>query len=354
MGIPPLDSEVSRCKLGPSTKLAKCRNTAGSSLHALGQSRYMQPKRLFFDPTLIEQSGAAFIRESKVDEALTRLIPGARISKGRFSYPATAEQRDLVWNHMDQNHRPLVHRTYGEAMRVFIGEPAAFSLTRFGSWPAVIPVFDGYYGEGGFYQVVCLFGLLVVVNTIECKTAETGTSMEIDWAIASHWSLRFLHPLLSKRLMRLNLVQNAEDDEIRDRRVALRAAGYRFLTDTPNFINANALRNNVVFPAVSGTHSVALDGIADGEVRRLEVAGRAYILRRAGDGFDVWPGVCPHEGAALTPKHLCDGIVECPWHGLKYGLRRMGRGDAAIVLCGARLEVDGQTLRVMSTAGGDS
>src|SRR5262245_19951848 len=148
--------------------------------------------RSFFDPALIERWGVAFIREDKIDEALSRLIPKVHITKGRYSCPAHAELRDLVWNHMDQNHRPLVHQTYGDAMRLHIGAEAAFSLTRFGNWPAVVPVFDGYYKDNGFYQVICLFGLIVIVNFIGASSTERGTQMEVDWVIASHRLLRFL------------------------------------------------------------------------------------------------------------------------------------------------------------------
>src|SRR5258707_905541 len=118
----------------------------------------------FFDPTLIERWGGAFIREEKVNEALARLIPKVHITKGHYSCPAKAELRDLVWNHMDQNHRPHVHRTYGDAMRMHIGEQSSFSLTKFGNWPVILPTFDGYYKDNGFYQVVTLFGLIVVIN----------------------------------------------------------------------------------------------------------------------------------------------------------------------------------------------
>ena len=93
----------------------------------------------FFDPTLFERWDGAFIREDKVDESLRKLIPGAHISKGRYSYPGRAELRDLAWNHMDQNHRPFIHRTYGSASRIFIDKHASFSLTRFGRWRGDLP-----------------------------------------------------------------------------------------------------------------------------------------------------------------------------------------------------------------------
>ena len=119
--------------------------------------------RSFFDPSLIERHGAAFIREGEVDKALARLIPKAHITKGHYSYPARAELRDLVWNHMDQNHDPSPSHLWRCDARAY-RRAGGFSLTRFGNWPLVVPVFDGYYKDNGFYQVICLFGLVVIVQ----------------------------------------------------------------------------------------------------------------------------------------------------------------------------------------------
>lgn len=304
--------------------------------------------RSFFDPSLVERWGAAFIREDRIDDALGRLIPNVRITKGHYSCPARAELRDLVWNHMDQNHRPYIHRTYGDAMRMHIGAEAAFSLTRLG--PFVVPVFDGYHKDNGFYQVVCLFGLVVIVNFIEARATEQGTHMDVDWAIASHRLLRFLHPVLDRRLRRLNDVQNAEDEGIRDRRVALRADGYRFLTDQPDFVNSNAISNNVVYPPVSGAHSLSVADLGDGEVRRVEVDRRAYLLRRSGEAIHVWPAICPHEGAVIESQHVKGNGVKCPWHGLEFGMRPLRPGGAPVTVCGASLALDGSTLQIRAAA----
>ncbi len=303
----------------------------------------------FFDPTLIERWGGAFIREDKVNEALTRLIPKVHITKGHYSCPAKAELRDLAWNHMDQNHRPHIHRTYGDAMRMHIGAQSSFSLTKFGNWPVVLPTFDGYHKDNGFYQVVTLFGLIVVINIIECNETTEGTRMDVDWAIASHRLLRFLHGPLDRRLRRLNEIQNREDEEIRDQRVTLRAAGYRFQTDTPDFVNANVIANNVVFPPLAGQHSISLTELADGQARRIEVGDRAYVLRRVGQTVEVWPGICPHEGAALQVGQLSGATLKCPWHGLEYGVRTLGPGSAAITVCGARLQLTDSSLTVNPT-----
>lgn len=306
----------------------------------------MSSKRSHFDPRLIEFNDAAFLDPGKIDEALRRLMPNAYLSKGSYSYPSRAPLCDLVWNHMDQNHRPLIHNTYEEAARVFIDRHASFSLTRFGKWPVAIPVFDGYFRENGFYQVMVLFGLVVVVCLVECKAGENGTSMEISWTTASHWLLRFVHPYLNRRIRLLNEEQNRDDDPIRDQRVALRKAQYSFVTDSPDFTNANVVANNVKFPAVAGTHAVSVKEIPEGQPQRVAVADRAFVIRRTGGTLEVWPGICPHEGAAIGVEHLKGATVKCGWHGLEFGPRRLGPGSGRVVVCGAALELTEDQLTV--------
>lgn len=299
----------------------------------------------FFDPLLVEQQGAAFIRADMVDDALNKLIPGAHISKGKFSCPSRSELRDLTWNHMDQNHRPFIHRTYDTASRIFVDRQASFALTRFGRWPFVIPVFDGYFKENGFYQVIVLFGLIAIVSIIESNQEGNAAHMDVSWAIASHRWLRFLHPLLHRRLIRLNEVQNREDEPVRERRVELRAAGYRFRTDDPNFFNSNVVENNTIFPPVAAPTSLALADLPLRQAVSIATAGRAFILRRDDKGVEVWPGVCPHEGAELNLQHLGSARVKCPWHGLEFPPRRLIEGETGIEMCGARLELaDGKIL----------
>jgi nitrite reductase/ring-hydroxylating ferredoxin subunit len=305
----------------------------------------------FFDSALAEKWGAAFIREDKVEEGLKRLVPGAHISHGSFSCPGWAEPRDLLWNHMDQNHRPYVHRTYDAAMRVHIGARAALSLTRFGRWPLIIPVFDAQHKDNGFYQILCLFGLIIVVTVIECNVVDDRTRMDIRWTIASPRLLGFVHSFLHRRLRRLNIVQNAEDDEIRHRRVELRLAGYHFVTDDPDFVKANVVRNNVLFPPLGAKHSVSVADIADGTSERIAFGDRAFVVRRHGETLQVWPGICPHEGAPLSAADVNHATIRCPWHGLEFGARRLRQGGEAIVMCGARLSLASGVLEATPTAG---
>jgi hypothetical protein len=97
-------------------------------------------------------------------------------------------------------------------------------------------MFDGYHKDNGFYQLLCLFGLFVIVIFIETCADSERRQMQIDWAIASYRLVRFLDPMLDRRLRRLNDVQNDEDEMIRDHRIALRAGSYRFPTDQPDCV----------------------------------------------------------------------------------------------------------------------
>lgn len=302
----------------------------------------------FFDPSLIQMADGAFIREAEVDRALNRLIPRAHISKGSFTYPSKSELRDLAWNHMDQHHRPYIHRTYGAASRIFISKPAAFSLTRFGRWPIILPVFDGCHKENGFYQVIVMLGLLVVINVIECNPDANGTKMDVTWAIASHRWLRFLHPILHRRLVRLNDVQNREDDVMRDRRVELRAAGYHFKTDVPDFLNSNVVENNTLFPPISVPGVISLASLPEGSAIEVPVSNRSFIFKREGSEVDVWPGVCPHEGAEIKVGDLNGKLVKCPWHGLEFGARRLTAVTQELTVCGAQLTLSGKQILVGS------
>jgi hypothetical protein len=146
------------------------------------------------------------------------------------------------------------------------------------------------------------------------------------------------------------MVQNAEDEVMRDRRIALRAAGYRFLTDEPDFVNANAVGSNVVYPPVEASRVVSVADLQEGEIRRIEIERRGYLVRRSGETVHVWPGVCPHEGAVLEPGHVRANVVRCPWHGLEFGMRPLKPCSSALRLCGADLELRSDGLHISPVA----
>jgi nitrite reductase/ring-hydroxylating ferredoxin subunit len=64
---------------------------------------------------------------------------------------------------------------------------------------------------------------------------------------------------------------------------------------------------------VSGT-----DGLPDGGMRHLELAGVEVLLARVGGRFYAVGDRCPHEGARLSAGRLDGTIVTCPAHGSRF------------------------------------
>jgi Domain of unknown function (DUF5914)/Rieske [2Fe-2S] domain len=58
--------------------------------------------------------------------------------------------------------------------------------------------------------------------------------------------------------------------------------------------------------------------IGDGP-RCYRIRGRAWVVWRGREGFQVGPNACPHLGASLAEGHVEAGKIICPWHGLALG-----------------------------------
>ena len=82
------------------------------------------------------------------------------------------------------------------------------------------------------------------------------------------------------------------------------------------------------------------------DVSAGQVFAVAKLGCRTGDTLEVWPGICPHEGAPIEVGQLKGATVKCAWHGLEFGPRRMDPGSGRVVMCGAALELTGDQLNV--------
>ena len=247
------------------------------------------------------------------------------VTTGHYEKRHSCEVRDIDWNHMDQLHRPAIHKTYEESLRLVTARSFQLSLTRVGLFKFFVLVTDIQLGPGLFYQGFNLFNLLYVHCVIRMipisereRTDENMTLHTNDWYIVSHRWFKFLHGLISRRLYRINEVQDAQDIAIRGRRTELRRKGYRFGSDEPDFLNSNVVTDNVIPPKLVGVHRISLKGIAPTGLNRLSTGVIELLVRKNGDqGITVWPAVCPHEGGPLELGEVCNGTITCPWHALK-------------------------------------
>jgi hypothetical protein len=246
------------------------------------------------------------------------LGPAIAVTTGVFEYPATCETRDLDWNHMDQHHRPCVHQTYRGAARLALGYQFALSLTRSGPFGSFVQVTDVRLGPGLFYQGFSLFGLVYVHCVLENPRAAKVNVIRVTWYIVSHRLLKFTHRVIDRRLRQLNEVQNREDGPIRLRRAELRARGFFFASDAPDFVSSNQLTRNVRPPTLRGEVRFPIPSVNGAAPVRLTRGPVELLVRRDTAGIVVWPGTCPHEGGPLDEGTIHGDVIECPWHGLRF------------------------------------
>jgi hypothetical protein len=259
-----------------------------------------------------------FIKQQDLTKSIESMCSGLSVTEGHFTFSVPGELTDMEWNHMDQMHRPYIHHTYEEALRIAVGENFAVSLTRWGRWPLFITVTDVRVSEGVYYQCMTLAGLLYVHLVIDMKAVGDSVETVITWRIASHQLLKFLHPILSRKFFKLNTRLQVEDNQIRVRRRALRLSGYRFKSDPPSYLTANLVGANTIYPPLPQPEGISLAGLTT-EPALKKVGNHEFIVKR-GQNNDVlvWPGVCPHEGGELIKGSVCDAKITCPWHGLKF------------------------------------
>ena len=268
------------------------------------------------------------IDKNYLSKAIKDFCKGTSVTTGNFSCEAPGSVQDLEWNHMDQSHRPFIHSTYSDELRISVGENFANSLTKWGNWPFFINVMDVRVKDAQYYQTFTIGGLIYVHTVIEMSFIDDkNSSLDIEWHISSHWLLKPIHKYLDKKIYKLNVRLQEEDYIIRSQRALLRKYGYNFKSDPPNYFSSNMLTNNTIFPILEKSLKINVDDFTDvniienkrGNLYKFGEKEISFIIQKvSNDEFFIWPSVCPHEGASLENGNFCDGRVTCPWHGLNF------------------------------------
>ncbi len=66
--------------------------------------------------------------------------------------------------------------------------------------------------------------------------------------------------------------------------------------------------------------AIALDDIADGETRIVDIDGNSVILTRFENKVSCFKNACAHMGLEMTQGEISETIITCPHHGFKYAL----------------------------------
>jgi nitrite reductase/ring-hydroxylating ferredoxin subunit len=261
-----------------------------------------------------------YLTPENLYQQIEKFTDGMAVTRDKFELVVpNCTLQDFEWNHMDQMHRFSVHNTYEKNVRVAFGTQFAVSLTQWGKWPLFIRVSDVFVARGVFYQTLTIAGIFILHSIITMEEVPGTDSIKLtdEWFIASHRLFRFLHKILNKKLHKLNVRLQQEDEALRQGRFSLRKAGYRFQTDTPNYFNSNRLTNNTIYP-VMGSASVLLENISE-TASKHQAGAIEFIAKKTSDNtYLLWPAACPHEGGPLITGKLCDAQITCPWHGLRF------------------------------------
>ncbi len=301
-----------------------------------------------------KERGIRCIRPSKLFDSIANFDPKQATTRGEFFLDMPYHKIDVEWNHMDQLHRPYIHRTYHDNIRIALGHDFASSLTRWGKWPFLITVTDMRIDEGLYYQNFVLAGVIFIHNTISMTEIEdkgdgNTLRLKLEWIISSHRFLRPLHVLLSRMFYKLNVRLQEEDADIRGTRYKLREKGYSFLSDPPDYYNSNQLTNNTIYPDLPSDASITLDTVAMGKKELRSTGAVDFLLLRHDGAVLIWPAACPHEGGNLVNGKLHDDCrMECPWHGLKFTAVTLTAEQPSAEAYGFSYRLDNNTIHIRS------
>jgi hypothetical protein len=288
-----------------------------------------------------------YVRPEQIAERLKQLHPGAVVSRGHLETKVRGHILDGEWGVFDLIHRIHVHHTYPNFIPLISSKDISVLVTPWGKLPIFFQVVTARVGPAAYYQTFSIFGVLYCHQISQMVQMDDEIHVSMDWFLVSHWLFKWMHRLFDRRLARLQKDQGDEDAPLRDRRLDLRKRGVRFVTDEPDFINANDLSDHVILPSAELPLRLLLRQAADGSYRHISAGPIELLVKKEADELTVWPGLCPHEGAKLEEKNLCENRLTCPWHGRTFGATRLPKGGTAVFrYLGLIIERDGDDLVV--------
>jgi Rieske [2Fe-2S] domain len=293
-----------------------------------------------------ETEVAQFVNSDEIEARLKELHPGAVVSRGHLETKVRGHLLDGEWGVFDLLHRPFVHHTYPNFIPLISSKDVSVLITPWGRMPVFFQVVTARVGPALYHQTFSVFGILYCHQVSHMSQQGDEIRVSMDWFLVSHWLFKWLHKLFDRRLARLQNEQGDEDAPLRERRLELRKRGVRFVTDEPDFINANDLSDHVIPPPASWPLRVSLPR-ANGAYQHVRAGALELLVRQEADSLIVWPGLCPHEGARLDETNLCDRRLTCPWHGRSFGPTTFPKGgNAALRYLGLIIERDDDDLVV--------
>lgn len=265
---------------------------------------------------------------------------------------------DVMFNYKDLAHLKVVHNTF-DIFYSHIGDDVQSCVVMqklFGmNFPLTHLALE--VGENRlFFHDSFLFVLLTSEVTIE-PLANHRVRTKTTYGIgAPKLLLPLVFPILKRLLTRNYHILMKDDAPMRDRRGELRRWGVQLPKTSYSFRETLDLRARNVHPAdrdaVPAPVSIALSSLAS-NVPTMVGRSDHYGLQlwRRDDVIEVFPRMCPHEGACLDQKALtADKSIACRWHGRRFGpvLRiELPAQPAEFATAFHRYAVSGDELRII-------
>lgn len=158
-------------------------------------------------------------------------------------------------------------------------------------------------------------------------TAVTGV---VDWSVTDGRERRLglLHGLLNTAGLGFQVMSlGARVRRRRVRALGLSIAGYgvsslaAFLGGELVFGRGIMVNHDAWSAGPADWTPVLPEGeLADGQARKVEVAGRGILVYREGSRVFAMENACTHAGGPLDEGEVAEGVVTCPWHGSQFRL----------------------------------
>jgi hypothetical protein len=264
------------------------------------------------------------ITKSK-DELMSRLEPaGFGFSQFQLVSEGHYETYDADWNYKDIPHLNALHKLVN-SYPSSISDDIVTSVNLQTVAGFILPMIVVNYHSGKDRQTyyTSFLNLMLIVETTWRSLGPNHTRVETNYAIGSRWYLKFLHPIV-RRLITKNYRQlMSEDLPMRERRGRLRDWGYAYRTDGPPHSFAatlHILEENMVVKREMATptpETITPAQLEEARARDLfSTRSDHWGLRlRVADGtLQIFPRMCPHEGACLDDQPIERNTVKCPWH----------------------------------------
>lgn len=281
--------------------------------------------------------------EARTLDDLVTALEGEGMKFRQFECVSEGEYApdDAAWNYMDIPHLTYVHKQVDGVLSLAADQITGsifFQRIPLCRLPLTVLTYQSapnavtYYTSFGFF--------LLLIQTSWAAIGPTHTRVVTRYAVGwTGWLVGLLYPLIRRLLERNYRILMSEDLPMRRQRGLLRRKGYGFRMqgDVPSFLESKKImQQNVVTPEHNviaprdlpswGSRTIGYEALQEnrpcflGEPDHLGLA-----IVKSGSMVNVYPRLCPHEGAGLD-EAVCQAaaagespcIVQCPWHGRKF------------------------------------